>query len=332
MDFTEVMRELETCGTEQNRTVYGRHGVRGAMFGVSFENLSRLAKQIGKDQVLADALWNSANHDARVLATMVADPGRLSTMQAESWVVDLDNYVLTDAVSKLFAQAPQLVGEIERWSASATDWIGQLGWNLIAALAGAKNGRSDEFFLAKLAEIERTIHSRANRTRHAMNAALICIGSRNAVLQRAALEAAARIGKVVVDHGETNCTTPDAAGYIQKMVARQAAAASKPAAAAAPPPARVAKPAPAAAPAKVARPAAKPMKAKAKKKAAKPRGAKKAKKAAKRPRPKAKKKTAKARRPKAKRKAARSPHGKAKKKAARAPRRKAKKRPAGRRR
>ena len=49
-----------------------------------------------------------------------------------------------------------------------------------------------------------------------MNGALISIGIRNARLRKKALEAARRIGRVDVDHGETSCKTPDAVAAIQK--------------------------------------------------------------------------------------------------------------------
>jgi hypothetical protein len=49
-----------------------------------------------------------------------------------------------------------------------------------------------------------------------MNMAVIQIGCRNAALRKAATAAARRIGKVVVDHGDTACKTPDAAAYIDK--------------------------------------------------------------------------------------------------------------------
>ncbi len=49
-----------------------------------------------------------------------------------------------------------------------------------------------------------------------MNNALIAIGGRNDELERQALAVAARIGAVHVDHGETNCKTPDAAAYIAR--------------------------------------------------------------------------------------------------------------------
>jgi hypothetical protein len=54
-----------------------------------------------------------------------------------------------------------------------------------------------------------------------MNSALIAIGVRNDVLEAKAIETARAIGKVVVDHGDTACETPDAASYIVKTLARR---------------------------------------------------------------------------------------------------------------
>jgi len=33
-----------------------------------------MAKEIGRDQALALALWNSGIHEARILASMIAEP------------------------------------------------------------------------------------------------------------------------------------------------------------------------------------------------------------------------------------------------------------------
>ena len=51
--------------------------------------------------------------------------------------------------------------------------------------------------------------------------AVIAIGLRNANLEKRAIAAARRIGKVEVDHGDTSCKTPDAEPYILKASARK---------------------------------------------------------------------------------------------------------------
>ena len=68
-------------------------------------------------------------------------------------------------------------------------------------------------------KIEKTVHTGKNFTKNAMMMALIGIGVRNSKLEKLAIAAAKRIGKVEVDHGETNCETPNALEYIEKIKA-----------------------------------------------------------------------------------------------------------------
>lgn len=221
MTLNQAMKALEAAGTEQNRKVYKRHGVKNEMFGVSYANLRRLAKSAKRSSKLAAELWSSGNHDARVLATMIADPFDIDAQTLKSWVKDLDNYVVTDALSSFVSKTPHATELAEAWTKMKSEWTGQAGWNLVAHLAMNDQLKSDDYFTDKLAVIERSIGSARNRVRHAMNGALIAIGLRNKDLEKAATAAAKKIGKVVVDHGETGCVTPDAADYIKKAKARR---------------------------------------------------------------------------------------------------------------
>jgi 3-methyladenine DNA glycosylase AlkD len=101
------MRRLESMGTAQNRKVYSRHGVGEPMYGVSYANLGQLRREIKIDQALAERLWASGNHDARVLATMIADPTAVADRTLEAWSRQLDNYVITGALSDLVARTPR---------------------------------------------------------------------------------------------------------------------------------------------------------------------------------------------------------------------------------
>ena len=85
-----------------------------------------------------------------------------------------------------------------------------------AAFARNDERYSDSYMEEYLEAIESRIHSSKNRVKHSMNGALISIGLRSARLRKKALDAARRIGKVDVDHGETGCKTPDAVAAIQK--------------------------------------------------------------------------------------------------------------------
>jgi 3-methyladenine DNA glycosylase AlkD len=222
MNVEEVMKQLETFGSEQTRKTYRRHGVDGEMFGVSFASLGALTKKIKINHELAIKLWATNNHDAQILATMIADAKLMNASLLEEWAKSLSNYVITDAFAKLAAQTPFTQKKFEKWMNAKNEWMSYAGW-LMLAQAVANPDLPDSYFETHLATIEREIHGRQNRVKHGMNMALIAIGTRNDKLQKQALAVAKRIGKVVVDHGDTSCKTPDAAEYILKMVARKKA-------------------------------------------------------------------------------------------------------------
>ena len=221
MDLQEALHQLQEMGTAQNRKIYARHGVNPNLFGVSFANLNKLAKGIKRDHGLALDLWANGNHDGRVLATMVADPAQTDDELLQAWVSDLDSYVITDAFSGFVGKTALAQAKSEEWVGSDQEWTGRAGWHLVAHLAMKTPELPDSYFADRLATIENEVHARKNRVRDAMNNALIAIGIRNSVLEGLALAAAARIGKVEVDHGETGCKTPDAAQYIRRTLDRR---------------------------------------------------------------------------------------------------------------
>ena len=221
MNCKTVMSKLKAAGTAQMRKTWTRHGVKSEMFGVSYAALYALQKQIKTDHALALELWATGNHDARVLATMIADPVQIDGALAEAWVKEIDNGGLAGAVNGPIRKSKLAVRKAAKWTKSKDEWIGCAGWNIVAGLALHEWQISDDYFAAYLSEIEKSIHTRPNQTRYAMNNALIAIGVRSPELTKAALVAAKRIGKVEVDHGDTSCQTPDAAAYIEKTVAHR---------------------------------------------------------------------------------------------------------------
>jgi hypothetical protein len=102
-----------------------------------------------------------------------------------------------------------------------------VGWMVISAGAEKPEVFSEPDLLALLPIIEANTKSVPDAVRAAMNTAVIAIGLRSVTCRKAALAAAKRIGKIEVDHGETECKTPDAAAYILKTVAHRAAKARR---------------------------------------------------------------------------------------------------------
>lgn len=220
MNFTEVMAVLESLGTEQNRKVYRRHGGGAEIFGVSFANLGKLAKKLRRDHELARQLWESGNFDARNLAVMIAEAAKMDAATLDRWAYGIRSYSHAGLFARLVAaQSPASIQRIQAWMECGQDLVAQCGWDVLAMRAMNDAAPGDEYFEAWLGVIETRIHASLNRTKHAMNGALIAIALRSSALREKAVAAAKRIGKVEVDHGETDCKTPDAVAYIDKALA-----------------------------------------------------------------------------------------------------------------
>ena len=225
--LNEIMTELESLGTEQTRKTLRRHGVGENQFGVLFSALGKLKKRIKTDHDLALELWETGNYDARLLATMIADPKKANSTMLDRWANDLANYSLADALSTYVETTPIAREKAEQWIKSDNEWIATAGWNVLGALTVTEPALPDAYFEPYLAQIERDLHGSKNRVRYAMNNVVIAIGVRSDALEPEAIATAERIGTVVVDHGLTNCKTPDAVPYIQKTKAYREKKAAK---------------------------------------------------------------------------------------------------------
>jgi 3-methyladenine DNA glycosylase AlkD len=221
MNVQEALDTLKSLGTEQNRKVYRRHGAAEDLYGVSYADLKNLKKKIKVDHDLAEGLWAGSNHDGRILGAMVADPKRMDGDALDRWAQRLRSRPETDAFADVAAASPTACEALERWIESDEEWTASTGWKVLARLAMNDPSLPDEYFERLLARIEKDLQSERNWVRYEMNNALIAIGIRNPNLEKQAVAAAGRIGKVIVDHGETGCKTPDATPYIRKAVERK---------------------------------------------------------------------------------------------------------------
>ena len=192
---------------------------------MNYGDLKPLVKKIGRNHDVALGLWDSRVHDARVVATMIAEPEKMTRGDIEHWLSDCTNYVITEAVAGVASKMPDCLELARSWIEQGGEWTTTAGWRVVAS-NGASGTLTRNDVDAMLAKIQQGIHAQPNRTRHAMNSALISIGGYDASQRSRVMAVAKAIGTVHVDHGETGCVTPDASAYIAKMVAHQAAKAA----------------------------------------------------------------------------------------------------------
>lgn len=226
-DIASVMAMLAEAGTAQNRKIYARHGAAEPMFGVSYKNLGLIRKQVGVDHELALELWDTGNHDARVLALQTAEADAVTPETARRWAGDATNYILAEALGGLCARTRWARALSDAWRDDPGEWPASIGWFIVACTAEDPEVWTAAELWDLVRQIEAEIGARPNRVRHEMNGILIAVALRDGNLRRSALAAARRIGPVAVDHGQTGCKTPEVAGYVERTLAHRAAKAAR---------------------------------------------------------------------------------------------------------
>jgi 3-methyladenine DNA glycosylase AlkD len=191
----EVLERLRSLADPAAKAGMARFGIEtGTALGISIPTLRALARDIGRDHGLAEELWASGVHEARILAALVDDPKLVTEEQMERWVVQIDSWDVCDGVcSDLFDRTPFAHAKAAEWSTREEEFVKRAGFVLMAALAVHDKRAPDERFLEMLPLIERESHDERNFVRKAVNWALHQIGKRNRGLNAAAIAAGERI-------------------------------------------------------------------------------------------------------------------------------------------
>jgi 3-methyladenine DNA glycosylase AlkD len=222
MTASEILAALKKLGKPTTAAIYKRHGSGDNVFGVLTSEIGKLVKKIKVDHALAMELWKTGNADARMLALQIADPQKLTEADAEALLDNPHPHFTAYYLCALLARSPVAEAKMRTWMKSTTESVRESGYALLAhRLKGDADCVSDADAAKILATIEKEIHGSANRARYTMNNAVIAIGVFKPSLKKKAVDAAKRIGKVEVDHGETDCKTPDAVAYIEKASKRR---------------------------------------------------------------------------------------------------------------
>ena len=192
MHCSGVLSTLRKLGDPANVAGMARFGIRPATaLGVPKPALRSLARDLGQDHGLARQLWASGVHEARVLASMIDDPGKVTEAQMEKWANDFDNWDICDQCClNLFWKTAFAYEKAEEWSANGREFVKRAGFVLMASLAVHDKKASDSRFERFLSSIEREAADDRNFVRKAVNWALRQIGKRNARLRQKAIEVA----------------------------------------------------------------------------------------------------------------------------------------------
>jgi 3-methyladenine DNA glycosylase AlkD len=192
MQPEQVLQQLKSLANPDNVAGMARYGINTAnTYGISIYTLRPMAKEIGMDHALAEQLWSSGIHEARILASMIDDPAKVTQEQMEGWVKDFDSWDVCDQVcSNLFDKTELAHHKATEWSHREEEFVKRAAFALMAALAIHDRQAPDESFKLFFPLIRLQATDGRNYVRKAVNWALRNIGKRNISLNRTAVATA----------------------------------------------------------------------------------------------------------------------------------------------
>ena len=133
----EIIEFLRERANPANVAGMARYGIStDGTLGASIPVLRGLAKQHRRDHPLALELWRSGIHEARILASLVADPVQATNDQLEEWVRAIDSWDVCDqCCANLFARTPYVWDKAVAWSGRCEEFVKRAGFVLMARLA-----------------------------------------------------------------------------------------------------------------------------------------------------------------------------------------------------
>ena len=197
MRYEEVLESLESLADPAAVAGMARFGISSKnTYGISVQNLRRIAKRIGKDHMLALRLWSSGIHEGRILASLIDSPEKVTEEQMEKWVKDIDSWDICDQCClNLFSKTKFSYAKAAEWSGRNEEFVKRSSFSLMAALAVHERNVGDDRFVDFLKIIIRESSDERNFVRKAVNWALRQIGKRSLELNKKAIEASEQIAK-----------------------------------------------------------------------------------------------------------------------------------------
>ena len=154
----DLIQALKGMASPPDREGMARFGINTERaLGISVTTLRTVAKEVGRDHILAGELWDSGIHEARLLATLVDDPKAVTGEQMEAWAADFDSWDLCDqCCMNLFWRTPYATEKAYEWAGREEEFVKRAAFALMARLATKRAKSTDELLESFLPIIERS--------------------------------------------------------------------------------------------------------------------------------------------------------------------------------
>ena len=213
---SELLALLRSKANPKNVEGMARFGISAKnTLGISVVELRAIAKKAGRDHQVAQELWKSGIHEARILAAYVAEPAKVTEKMMDQWVKDFDSWDVCDQVcANLFDRTPYAYEKAKEWAKDEREFVRRAGFALMAALAWHDKKAQDKDFEPFFPYMKRYATDDRNFVKKAVNWALRQTGKRSPGLRKRAIALAKEIE--AMDSKAARWVAKDALRELQK--------------------------------------------------------------------------------------------------------------------
>lgn len=194
-DVKSVLAELKRLSSKKYRDGMARFAIPSVnALGVPVGEMRALAKRVGRNQQLAEALWKTKVYEARMMAAFVGEADQLTSRKMDAWCAEFDSWAICDTVCfALFDRSTAAWQKVSEWSSRDQEFVKRAAFALLACKVVHDKAADDSQFMDGLTLIEQYATDERNFVKKGINWALRCIGKRNEALRTAAMAVAERL-------------------------------------------------------------------------------------------------------------------------------------------
>lgn len=210
MDISKVIDMIKEISDERAVKIWEKIGLDTEKYlGAGLTNLRKLGKKIGRTRELANSLWETDIHDAKLLACFIDEPKKITIDDIKRYSNNVLFWDLSDKFcSEVIAKTKFSEDLATEWLDDKNEFKRRSSYVLISGLAKKKKHDND-FFINWLNIAEKKIDKETNWVREGILYMLIAVGKVNDELKEKVLQLSTRIGKIEIDYGDTSCKAPD---------------------------------------------------------------------------------------------------------------------------
>src|ERR1051325_6597164 len=136
MEVQAALDALKQKSTEHDLKNLAKFGIAATnALGVSVSNIQKIAKQVGRNHALAEALWKTGCYEARMLTAYVDEPELVTAAQMDRWCKEFDNWGICDTLCFcLFDRTAHAWAKVHQWSSKDDEFVKRAAFALLASL------------------------------------------------------------------------------------------------------------------------------------------------------------------------------------------------------